>query len=87
VLVPRLYSWTTEIGPLASTSVLLTFRFAPVKNELGVLIDEREGVNFEGFWAISPPGATLWQVNKGTQALYLRGRVWFKRAGSPSGAG
>ena len=31
VLVPSFTAWTTEIGPLATTSVLLTFRFTPLK--------------------------------------------------------
>jgi hypothetical protein len=50
--------------------------------------------NLLGFWAVSGKSATLWQENAalwqekmGTEPLYFRERVWFKRAGSPSSSG
>jgi hypothetical protein len=43
--------------------------------------------NLLEFWAISPKSATLWQATMGTEPLYFRQRVWFKRAGSPSSSG
>ena len=90
-----------EIGQRGSALTALNFhertglnpRFAYVQKRPAIglpTVRAAEALNMGnllGFWAISPKSATLWQAKMGTEPLYFRERVWFKRAGSPSSSG